>query len=143
MLHAPAIAPIPQILFFGLCTFAFSSLSHNPGQNLQQYSRRSFIGGNQVKFLEPELKKNQTNRKNKETSKEVRRNSQWLRFSNQRKNRCKPAQCQSLGSSFSHSPVELHLEESVYHLHKHPQINTPWKCKNSRKKQCKRKKKHH
>jgi len=63
MLHAPAIVPIPQILFFGLCTLAFSSLSHNPAQNLQQYSRRSDIGGNQVKFW------NQNRKKTKQTEK--------------------------------------------------------------------------
>jgi hypothetical protein len=126
MLHAPAIVPIPQILFFGLCTLAFSSLSHNPPQLttvFKEVRHRRQSG----EILEPEPKKNQANRKNKETSKQFRRNSQWLRFCNQGKNRCKPAQCQSLGSSFSHSPVECHLEESVYHLHKHPQINIPWK----------------
>jgi hypothetical protein len=63
MHHAPAIAPIPQILFFGLCTLAFSSLSHNPAKNLQQYSRRSGIGGNQVKFW------NQNRKKTKQTEK--------------------------------------------------------------------------
>jgi hypothetical protein len=92
-----------------------------------------------VKFWNQNQKK-PNKQKKQETSKQVRRNSQWLRFSNQRKNRCKPAQCQSLGSSFSHSPVELHLEESVYHLHKHPQINTPWKWKNSKKKKNTQKK---
>jgi hypothetical protein len=65
MLLAPAIAPIPQILFFGLCTLAFSSLSHNPAQNLQQYSRRSGIGGNQVKFWNHNRKKTKQTEKTK------------------------------------------------------------------------------